>query len=235
MGVHAGAVVLEDRLGHEGDGLAVAAGHVLRDVLVEHDLVGHAQQGVEAHVDLGLPGGAHLVVVHLDLDARPGHLEDHLAAQVLVVVGGRDREVALLVAGLVAEVATALLGARVPRALDRVDEVVGGELVLVEADRVEDVELALRTPVRALRDAAAPQVRLGLAGDVARVAGVGLAGHRVADKAVEDQRGVLRERVEDRGGGVGEQEHVRLLDLLEATDRGAVEPEPLLERVLVEL
>ena len=42
---------------------------VLDDVLVEHELVGHRQHGVEAHVDLGLAGGADLVVLHLDLDA----------------------------------------------------------------------------------------------------------------------------------------------------------------------
>lgn len=34
--VHAGAVVAEDRLGHEGGGLAVAPGDVLHDVLEEH-------------------------------------------------------------------------------------------------------------------------------------------------------------------------------------------------------
>src|SRR6266545_4455853 len=231
VGVHARAVVLEDRLGHEGDRLAGAPG----DVLVEHHLVGHAQQRVEAHVDLGLPGGADLVVVDLDVDARPDHLQDHLAAQVLVVVGGRDREVALLVAGLVAEVAAALLGAGVPGALDRVDEVVGGELVLVEAHGVEDVELALRAPVGGLGDTAARQVGLGLARDVARVAGVGLPGHGVTDETVQDQRRVLRERVEHGRRRVREQEHVRLLDLLEPPDRRAVEPEPLLERLLGQL
>jgi hypothetical protein len=70
---------------------------------------------------------------------------------------------------------------------------------------------------------------------VARVAGVGLAGDRVADETAQDQRGVLRERVEHGGGRVGEQEHVRLLDLLETPDRRAVEPEPLLERLLGQL
>ena len=69
--VHARAVVLEDRLGHERDRLAVLPGHVLDDVLVQHELVGHREQRVEAHVDLGLAGGAHLVVLHLDLDAQP--------------------------------------------------------------------------------------------------------------------------------------------------------------------
>ena len=84
--------------------LPALPGHVLHDVLEEHELVGHARQRVEAHVDLGLAGGADLVVLDLDLDAHPLEGEHHLGAQVLVVVHRRDREVALLVADLVAEV-----------------------------------------------------------------------------------------------------------------------------------
>ena len=72
-------------------------GDALDDVLVEHELVGHPQQRVESHVDLGLAGGADLVVLHLDLDPHLLHRQDHLRAQVLEVVHRRDREVALLV------------------------------------------------------------------------------------------------------------------------------------------
>ena len=42
---------------------------VLDDVLEDHQVVGRLQQRAEAEVDLGLAGGAHLVVLHLDLDA----------------------------------------------------------------------------------------------------------------------------------------------------------------------
>ena len=71
--VHPRAVVLEDRLGHERRRQPVLPGDVLDDVLVEHQLVGHRQQRVEPHVDLGLAGGAHLVVLHLDLDPEALH------------------------------------------------------------------------------------------------------------------------------------------------------------------
>ena len=104
VAVHARAVVLEDRLRHERGRLARGPRHVLHHVLVEHQLVGHAQQRVEAHVDLGLAGGADLVVLDLDLDAEALHREDHLGAQVLVLVHRRDGEVPLLVPDLVAEV-----------------------------------------------------------------------------------------------------------------------------------
>ena len=75
------------------------------------------------------------------------------------------------------------------------------------------------------------QVLLGLAGDAARVAGVELLGHRVVDVADHDQRLVLGERVEERGGLVRHQQHVGGLDLLEAADRGAVEAQALVDRV----
>ena len=54
VGVHAAAVIAEDRLGHERDRLALAVGHVLHDVFVEQHLVGGAHQRVELQVDFGL-------------------------------------------------------------------------------------------------------------------------------------------------------------------------------------
>ena len=71
VAVHARAVVAEDRLRHEGRGLAVAPGDVLDDVLELHHVVGAAEQLVEAPVDLGLAGGADLVVGALDDAGRP--------------------------------------------------------------------------------------------------------------------------------------------------------------------
>jgi hypothetical protein len=68
-----------------------------------------------------------------------------------------------------------------------------------------------------------------LAHDVAGVAAVGLAGDRVVDVAVHHQGLVLAEDVLDRGGGVRDQEHVRLLDALEPAHRRAVEVQPVAE------
>ncbi len=111
----------------------------------------------------------------------------------------------------------------------------GGVLGLVEAGRVEDVELGFGAPVGGVGDAGALQVVLRLAGDVAGIAAVGLAGHRVLHEAVEQQRLVGQERVLERCLGIGHQDHVRLLDLLEAADRRAVEADTVLEHGLVQL
>ena len=91
VGVHAGAVVAKDRLGHEGDGLAVLLGHALDDEFVLHHVVGGLQQRVEAQVDFALAGGGDFVVVALDVHAAGHHLHDHLRAQILEVIDAAGR------------------------------------------------------------------------------------------------------------------------------------------------
>ena len=73
MGVHAGAVVAENRLGHEGRRHPVAHRDVLDDVFVPGQPVGHLGQRLEAHVDLGLAGGRDFVMLFLDADADVLH------------------------------------------------------------------------------------------------------------------------------------------------------------------
>ena len=92
--VHAGAVVAEDRLRHEGRGLAVAPGDILDDVLELHHVVGRIEQLREPVVDLRLARGADLVVGPLDLQPGLLQLDGHLVAQLAEVIGGGDREVA---------------------------------------------------------------------------------------------------------------------------------------------
>src|SRR5438046_87814 len=90
--VHARAVIAEHRLRHERRRIAVLMADVLDDVLVHHQLVGHAPQRPEPHVDLGLPRRAHLVVVHLDLDPRRDQRQHDLGPQVLQPGHRRHKE-----------------------------------------------------------------------------------------------------------------------------------------------
>ena len=82
VAVHSGAVVAEQRLGHEGRTLSVLPGDVLDDVLEQHQLVGGMLQGVEPVVDLALPGRADLVMRALDLEADLLEGLDHVIADV---------------------------------------------------------------------------------------------------------------------------------------------------------
>ena len=66
VGVHAAAVVAEERLGHERGGLAVSLGDVLDDVAIDHHLIGRLDQRLEAVVNFRLAGGGDFMVLLLD-------------------------------------------------------------------------------------------------------------------------------------------------------------------------
>ena len=100
--------------------LPCAAGHVLHDVLVGHDLIGHAGERREAEIDLALTAGGDLVMMELARDADPLERQHHLRTEVVERVRGRGRKVALLRPRGVPE--TRLAG--VPVALRGIDEVV---------------------------------------------------------------------------------------------------------------
>ena len=113
--------------------------------------------------------------------------------------------------------------------------VVAAVRVLVEPQRVKEVELRLRSPVAHVSDARTLEVFLRLLGDEARVAAVGLAGDRV-DHVADQEKCLVRENRIDRGRvRVGHEHHVALVDRLEAADAGPVESEAGDEAVLFEL
>ena len=91
--MHARAVIAEERLGHEGGGLAVAAGDVADDVLGEHDLIGALHQRLGNQVDLALAAGGDFVEMGGRRDPAIRHPLGHLRAQVDQAVGGRAREI----------------------------------------------------------------------------------------------------------------------------------------------
>ena len=222
--MHARAVLLEDRLGQERRRLARLLGRVLDDVLVQLQGVRHLQQRQEAQVDLALAGSADLVVVALGADAERLEHDHHRAAQIAEGVVRRGREVALLRAVRIAERGQAFAAPleplpRAPVTLLGVDLVEGGVGLLVKRDVVEDVELRLGPEVGDVRDAARAQMLLRLDRHIARVARVRLARDRVEHRAYQRDRRRLIEWVEHGRGRIGQQQHVGLIDLLEAADR----------------
>ena len=125
MGVHARAVVAEDRLGHEGGRLARPPGLVLDDVLELHHVVARGEQRAETVVDLLLSGGADLVMGPFDLQSGGEAGADHAIADISHLIVGGDGEVAALESSLVSLVAAILLAAGVPGRLAGVDGVEG--------------------------------------------------------------------------------------------------------------
>ena len=118
--VHAAAVILGDRLGHEGRGLAVGMGDHVHDIFVDLHAVGGLDQAAIGQAELVLRSGDFvMVLVH-----RQAHLEhgrDHLAADVHRAVDRSDGEIAALGARAVGEVAAFIFAHRVGRQLDVVD------------------------------------------------------------------------------------------------------------------
>ena len=223
--MHAAAVVGKQRLGHEGGGLAVLVGHVADNVLEQPHVVRRLHQRVIPLIDLRLPAGGDLVMVALDVEAALHHGLGHLAAQVLVVVRRRHREVPFLVARAVAEVVPFPAG--IPTPFLGVDVVEAGVLVLVEADAVEDEELGFGPEVGCVRQPAALQVQLRLLGDPARVALIVLAGDRIDHVGERDNRGRLGKRIHEYCRRIGE--HVALVDGRPAANAGAVKTVALFE------
>ena len=201
VGVHARAVLAEQRLGHEGRVDAVLGRDLLHDQPVRDRAVGHVERVRVAHVDLVLRG-TDLVVVVLDRD--PDRLErgDRVVTELGRGILRRHREVAALVEGL-----------RAGRVLE--------EEVLELGPDVEGVEARLLHPLERHTQ------------HVAWIAFVGVAArrHDVADHPPDlALAGLPRHHLE--GLRIRDRDHVRLLDRVEAGDRRAVEPHPVVQRLL---
>ena len=231
--VHARAVVAVNGLGHEGRGLAVALRHHVDAIFIDLHVVGHGDERAELEAELVLRGG-HLVVVLLDDRAHLRHRGQHLAAHVLRRILRRNREIAALGAHPMAEIAAFVGGVLVDRQFDRIDLEAGVVGVGLEADVVEHEELGLGTEEGRVADARGLEIGLGLLGDAARIAVVGLAANRIEHVAVDDHCRGGEKRVHARRGGVGHQRHVGFVDRPPACDRRAVEHEPVRESVLVD-
>ena len=118
--MHARTIVAEDRLRHEGRGLAIGVRHIVDHIFVDLHLVGHGDQRRELHAELVL-GGGHLMVMLLDGDAHLSHHREHLGAHVLCRILRIHREIAAFCAHAVAEIAGLIFPVGITRQFDRVE------------------------------------------------------------------------------------------------------------------
>src|SRR5260221_13833403 len=100
-------------------------------------------------------------------------------------------------------------------------------------DVLEDEELRLGTEIGAIGDAGRLEIFFGFACDIPRIARVGSAA-RLRDVTDEAECGLGGKRIQDRAAGVGHQQHVALVDLLEAADAGAIKANALAEERLLQ-
>ncbi|CCJ90552.1 Glutamine synthetase (glnA) gene and ORF1 [Cronobacter turicensis 564] len=235
VAVHTGAVIAEHRFRHKGRGFAEAVRDVMHDIFVDLNFVRFLGHGVEAGRHFVLTGGGHFVVVRFNDQAHLFHHQTHGGTQILRGIYRRNREVTAFHARTVAFVAAFVFGGRVPRAFDVVDSDMRAGDGAAEADVVKQEELRFRPEQNGVRDAGRAQVLFRALGDGTRVAIVALHGARLEDIATNNQGRFFVERVNDSGGGVRHQHHVRLIDAFPATDGGTIEHFTFFEEVGVHL
>src|SRR5262249_30628669 len=102
------------------------------------------------------------------------------------------------------------------------------------ADIVEDVKFRFGTEVGGVSDAGALQVFLGKFGDLARIAVVDFACDGVFDVAGDVEGGNIEEGIHVGRVRIGDQQHVRFVDGLEAANGGAVEGQAVGKNVFIE-
>ena len=173
------------------------------------------------------------MVLALDLEAELFHGQGHFAADVLLGVGGRNREVTFLEADFVAEVRV-LIAAGVPDGFLAVHGVEATVALGVILDVVEDEELSFGSDEALVSQAGADEVFLGAGGDSAGIAVVGFLRARLRDGAGQRERHVPAEGINERRGGVGHRQHVGSFDALPTAHGGTVEAETFGEDFLGE-
>ena len=67
--MHAGAVVFEDRFGHECCHLVMFAADIFNDIFVHHHLIAHLYQRCKPHIDFTLSAGGYLVMMDFNADS----------------------------------------------------------------------------------------------------------------------------------------------------------------------
>ena len=222
--MHARTVVTHDGLGHEGGGLAVTGSHVLNAVLEHQHFVSLTHQRAGADADLALAAGGDFVVVHFDDHAHLFQGIAHLGTDIVQRVDRGHGEVAALYAWTMTQVGLlAIAAVAVPSAGIAVDLVEAAVHLGLPLHIVEHEEFVFRSEQRVVSDAGGLQVGLGATRQRTRIALVTLHGGRLDDVAAQVQRGLVEERIEHGAAGVGQQNHVRLVDALPAGNRGAIE------------
>ncbi len=216
--VHAGTVVTNHRLGHEGGGFAVGVGHVVYAVLENLYFVSLAGQGVGANADFTLAGSTDFGVVYFNFQAHGFHGGTHGATQVVQAVHRRNREVAAFNARAVTDVVAVEIFAGYPGGFLRVDMVRSALHVYIPLHGIKHEELRLRAEQRAIGDAGGLQVFLGTASNGTRVTLITLHGRRLYDVAGDVDSGFFGEGIKNGGFVVRHQDHVGFVDAFPARD-----------------
>ena len=159
VNVHAGAVVANDRLGHECRGLAIAVGDVMHHILQALIPVGALDEGLEFGADFTLPCVGHFMVVHFHFHANILECSTHRRTDVLQLVNGWDRKVTTFYGRAMAEIATLKFSVGRPCGFFRINFAGTARHIVRPLDGIENEEFRFRAEVSSVAQAAGFQVR----------------------------------------------------------------------------
>src|SRR5690625_4333717 len=228
MGVHTGAAIASQWLGHKGCGLPVSLSGVANDVLKRLHIVARMQQVRVFVVNFLDASAGYFGVETVKLKADFLQVVHNVIAHRNGLVIRSDREITIINTNLVAAVRAAIhhgFLARTPPTLIRiyvVERMVNAGGI---AHRIKDVELRLGTDGTRICNAGFLQILLRILRDGARVAAVGGLGKWIANKELHVQSLVITERIDIRGFWIRDQNHVRFIYRGESRDGGAIESE----------
>ena len=233
--VHAGTIVTEHGLGHEGGGLTVGSCHVPDRVLHDLQPVGALHERGKACTDFALTGGAHFVMMNFAGNALLFEQRHHFGADVGERVNRRNREIAALERSAMAEVAAFVLDLAGPRTFfgENLEEGVLG--FVGERHAVKNEEFRFGTEESFVTDARALEVVFGTAGKRAGIARIALAGIRLKNVASQNESVLFTERIHASRFGIGHQNHVARFNAFPPGHRRAVKGLPVFESVFGKL
>ncbi len=223
MHVHAGTVVANDRLRHEGRGLAIGVRDIPDHVLQVLCPVSTLDQCRELGADFILAGAGNFMVMHFNRNAERFEDQAHFGTHVLETIDRRDREIAAFDCGTMTCVATLELFAGGPRCFLGTDTDETSIHADFPANTVENEKLWLRTEVRSVTHAGRLQIRFSALRDRPWVAVITFAVGRFDHIALHEHRRFFHERIDACGVRIRHQEHVGCFNAFPARDRRAVE------------
>ncbi len=233
VGVHARAVVTEDRFRHEGCGFAILVCNHVDAVFVNLNRVSMFDQGAECDTQFVLRR-SNFVVVLFATHAHFVDVVDHFGTDVVCRVNWRDREVTTLRTRTVAAVAAFEFGAGVVRTFFGVKRVGHALLRGAPTNVVEHEEFRLCAEICGVADTSGFHVCQCAFRGRTRATLVTLAGGRFDNVTNKDQGRLRGERINNGGRRIRHQDHVGFVDFFPTGNRRTVEHDAVNKDVFVD-
>ena len=209
-------------------------GNILNNVFVPHQAVGTFNQWSKTHIDFTLSPRCYFVMVTFHGDTNLLHEQHHFRANILKRIVGSYREITFFMSWFVTQV-WVFIPAGVPFCFNRIDRIKRFIRVGIVLNIVKNEKFRFRSKVGSVSNSSRFKISFRFLSDIARIAAVFFPGDRVDDITNHANRCVFHKRVHDRGGRIGNDQHVAVIDSLPSPDAGAIEPQSFFKQMFFQL